>query len=30
MKTTDPRPNPANLTKLERFIEEKIFRLPPR
>lgn len=26
----DPRPNPANLTKLERFIEEKIFRLPPR
>lgn len=22
--------NPANLTRLERFLEEKIFRLPPR
>jgi len=29
MKTT-PVENRANLTKLERFIEEKIFRLPPR
>lgn len=27
---TNTKTNPANLTRLERFIEEKIFRLPPR
>ena len=29
-KTPTSKPNPANLTWLERFLEEKIFRLPPR
>lgn len=27
---TSPETNVANLTRLERFIEEKIFRLPAR
>lgn len=30
MKTQTPKTNVANLTRLERFIEEKIFRLPAR
>lgn len=29
-KTTAPADSKSNLTPLERFIEEKIFRLPPR
>lgn len=30
MQNTSTKTNIANLTRLERFIEEKIFRLPAR
>lgn len=30
MKNSTPKTNVANLTWLERFLEEKIFRLPAR